>query len=109
MSSWGKCVRCGGICHEGRCLCDYCLNFLAAESAWRNDTVSDSLVCPWCGEQQDMQWDEQQEDASGFFMPGGEQFCIHCGKRFAYEADVIVEYSSWRLAKDMPNGWHPTD
>lgn len=93
----GTCAICGGISHESRRICNYCMNVLVAKSAWRNDLVSESLTCPWCGEEQGV-----ATDALG---AAGVRNCDHCGGRFAYELEAASEYASWRLMEDMPSDW----
>ncbi len=55
-------------------------------------SFTSEIVCPWCGHEQLDSWEMEDSD--------DECECNECGKAFAYERDVEVTYSSYRVESE---------
>lgn len=55
-------------------------------------SFTDEIVCPWCGCEQYDSWERADSD--------DEHECDECGKIFAYERNIKVTYSSYRVESE---------
>lgn len=61
-----------------------------------DSTLEDNIVCPYCG------YEIYDDDRFYMYEGGGILECPDCGKDFEYYPDVVVKYSTRRIAE--PSG-----
>ena len=108
----GKCYKCGKetdrlfwsnrdlakrLDEEDKYWCQECRDKADAFNEWQNEqSYTDNIVCPWCGEEQSDSWECCDWD--------DECECDYCGKVFEYERNTEVTYSSRKRECDYPGG-----
>lgn len=108
----GKCYECGKetdrlfwtnrdfarrFGEEDKYWCQECRDKADAFYEWQNEqSYTDNIVCPWCGEEQTDSWECDAWDL--------EYECRYCGKKIEYERNTDVTYSSRKRECDYPGG-----
>lgn len=108
----GKCYKCGKetdrlfwsnrdlakrLDEEDKYWCQECRDKADAFREWENEqSFTEEIVCPWCGEEQSDSWECCDWDY--------EYECMNCGKMFEYERNVEVTYTSKKRECDYPGG-----
>jgi transposase-like protein len=50
---------------------------------------TDEIVCPYCGYEHGDSWEEHDDR--------GDLECQGCGKKFCYERNISVDYSTYKI------------
>jgi uncharacterized Zn-finger protein len=60
-------------------------------------SYTDEVTCPYCGYEHKDSWELGHNRTDNTVVPHGEMNCASCNRRFKWERQVFVEYSTEKM------------